>query len=288
MAPSLNRIVWLASFPKSGNTWTRIFLANLLMPPDQAPDINHLFRFTTADVRQDFFDRAAGGTFRGQTIEDWLAMRPKALALIAASKPGHHFVKTHSRVDRLQGVDLIPPQVTAGAIYLMRNPFDVALSYARHMSLSVDQTIDRMTDPNATNGGETGVLEVIGRWDAHIRSWTGAPGLSPHVMRYEDMIAAPEPAFRRLVGFLGIKAGDGQLRRALRAASFKKLQTEEKLKGFRERPEGMAQFFASGTSGGWRETLTPAQVARLRGEFQGALETHYPELLDDAAAIAAG
>ncbi|HET7411084.1 MAG TPA: hypothetical protein VFJ18_00365, partial [Pararhizobium sp.] len=60
---SLNRIIWLASFPKSGNTWTRVLLANYFMPPGQAPDINTLFRFTTGDTRQDFFDRVNGAPY---------------------------------------------------------------------------------------------------------------------------------------------------------------------------------------------------------------------------------
>ncbi|MEM7744349.1 MAG: sulfotransferase domain-containing protein [Pseudomonadota bacterium] len=286
--PSLQRIVWLASFPKSGNTWTRIFLANLMMPANEVPDINHLYRFTTADVRQDFFDRAAGGEFRGSSTEDWLKVRPKVLALIAASKPGHHFVKTHSQIGRMEGTPLIPPGVTAGAVYLMRNPFDVALSYARHLSMDLDATIDRMLDPTSVNATSTGILEFIGRWDAHVASWAEAPGLAPHVMRYEDMIADPETTFRSLIGYLRVQANDGKLRKAIRAASFKNLQAQESKKGFRERPEGMQRFFATGQSGGWREKMTPAQISRLVTEFEGALSRHYPEILDEARAAARG
>ena len=104
---SLQRIVWLASFPKSGNTWTRVFLANYFMPPGQAPDINTLYRFTTADIRQDFFDRVNGGPFVARDFAHWLETRPKVLRAIAVSKPGHHFVKTHCQVRRISGHDLI-------------------------------------------------------------------------------------------------------------------------------------------------------------------------------------
>ncbi|MEO1531317.1 MAG: aryl sulfotransferase, partial [Pseudomonadota bacterium] len=92
----LRRIIWIASFPKSGNTWVRSFLARALAPPGTEIDINSLPRFTTADVRQDFFDKAAGqAPFVARDIDHWLKVRPKALALIARSKPGLHFVKTH-------------------------------------------------------------------------------------------------------------------------------------------------------------------------------------------------
>ena len=285
---SLQRIIWLASFPKSGNTWTRVLLANYFMPPGQAPDINSLYRFTTADVRQDFFDRANGGPFVARDFAHWLETRPKVLRAIAASKPGHHFVKTHCQVRRIAGHDLIVPDVTAAAIYVMRNPFDLALSYARHLGEGIDRTIGRMADRKAMNAGETGIFEMIGRWDDHIASWVEAPGLPRHVMRYEDMVAETEGAFRGLFAFLRMPVQDGQLRHAIRAASFESLQKQEREKGFRERPPAMKQFFATGRAGGWRAALNPAQVARIRAEFLSALERHYPEMLEETAEAAAG
>jgi hypothetical protein len=285
---SLRRIIWLASFPKSGNTWLRVFLASYFMPPGEAPDINGLFRFTTADVRQDFFDRANGGPFVARDVAHWLETRGQALRAIAAAKPGHHFVKTHSQLRRIRGHDLIPPEVTAAAIYLMRNPFDLALSYARHLGEDVDRTIARMSDARAANGGATGILEVVGRWDRHVASWLGAPGLPLHVMRYEDMVADSERAFRGLFAFLRTPVDDRRLGRAIRAASFGSLQRQEREKGFRERPAGMRQFFATGRAGGWREGLRPDQVARIRAEFLPALERHYPEMLRETAEAAVG
>lgn len=275
---SLQRIVWLGSYPKSGNTWTRVFLANAFMPPGEAPDINHLRRFTTADVRQDFFDRAAGRPFRAETVDAWLAMRPKALRLIAASKPGHHFVKTHSKIGRLRGVDLIDPAVTAAGVYILRNPFDVAPSYARHMGIDIDRAIDMMADPMALTTSDSGICEIIGRWDEHVESWTEAEGLPLHVMRYEDMSADPERAFRGLLTFLGAKVPDGVLRRAIRAASFDTLKKQEAAKGFIERPPQMEAFFAKGQAGAWRQDLTPAQVGRIRAAFLPALERWYPDI----------
>lgn len=283
---SLQRIVWLASFPKSGNTWTRVFLANYFMPPGQAPDINTLYRFTTADIRQDFFDRVNGGPFVARDFMHWLETRPKVLRAIAASKPGHHFVKTHCQVRRIAGHDLILPEVTAAAIYVMRNPFDLVLSYARHLSEPVDDAITRMANREAMNTSASRVFEFIGRWDEHIASWVEAPGLQRHVMRYEDMVADAEHAFRGLFAFLRTPVQDGQLRRAIRAASFDALQKQEREKGFRERPLGMKQFFATGRAGGWRKALTPVQVARIRAEFLPALERHYPEMLDEIAEVA--
>ena len=284
----LQRIIWLASFPKSGNTWVRSFLANYFQPPGKTLDINSLRYFTTSDVRQDYFDQAKGGPFRGRTIEDWIAVRPKALRLIAAAKSGHHFVKTHCQVARIGAVDVILPEVTAAAVYILRNPFDVAPSYARHLSLDLDAAIERMATRLAVHANENRVMEFIGRWDKHIVSWTSAPGLPLHVMRYEDMLADAEKAYRALLGFLRVPVDEAQLSRTLKATSFQVLQKQEVEKGFGERPKEMKQFFATGAAGGWRDALSPAQVARIRSEFLPVLEKWYPEMLDETRKFAGG
>lgn len=286
---SLQRIIWLASFPKSGNTWARSFLANYFQPPGRTLDINSLRQFTTADVRQDFFDRANGGRpFRAQTIEEWIKVRPKALRLIAASKDGHHFVKTHCQVIRIGNVPLIDPEVTAAAIYLIRNPFDLVLSYARHLSLDVDAAIGRMANPQTAHRGDTGIVEVIGRWDDHIRTWTEARGLPLHLMRYEDMVADPAAAYRGLFAFLKAPVDEAQFARTLELTSFEALRKQEQELGFRERPAQMAQFFARGKAGGWREELSAKQVRALREAFRPTLEKWYPEMLDETRKIAQG
>lgn len=282
----LRRIIWLASFPKSGNTWIRSFLANYFQPPGKTLDINSLREFTTSDVRQDFYDMANGGPYSGKTVEDWMAIRPKALRLIAGSKPGHHFVKTHCQVGKVDGVDLIMPEVTAAAIYIIRNPFDVAPSYARHMSLSMDEVIDRMTNRLATHANERGVMEITGRWDDHIHNWTKAPGLPLHVMRYEDMLADTGRAYRELFGFLRMPVDKAQLRRTMKATSFRALQKQESEGGFRERPPEMERFFSTGQAGGWRRELTPSQAGRIRSEFLPALKDWYPEMLDETREFA--
>ncbi|MEM7597096.1 MAG: sulfotransferase domain-containing protein [Pseudomonadota bacterium] len=283
---NLRRIIWLASYPKSGNTWMRSLLANYFMPAGQAPDINNLRRFTTADVRQDFFDAANGGPFNAASVEDWLQVRPKALALIANSKQGTHFVKTHCQAVRYLGQDLIPPQLTAGAVYMLRNPFDLAPSFARHQSSDIDTAIDRMTNPETIMGTETGIRDALGRWDDHIRSWTEAPGLPRHVVRYEDMLDTAPKTVRGLLEFLSVKPDSAKLARAIKATSFDNLKKQEEQLGFTERPDGMARFFAKGESGVWRDELTPAQVARIRDAFLPALEKWYPELLEETEAFA--
>lgn len=284
----LKRIIWIGSFPKSGNTWMRSFLAQYMMPPGEAPDINNLRKFTTGDTRLDFFDAAAGGKYTPKSIEDWVNTRPKALRLIAASKTGHHFVKTHCQAVYYKGFDLILPEVTAAAIYIIRNPFDLAPSFARHLSVDLDAAIDRMTDTESLMSTSAGIAEYLGRWDAHIESWTTAPGLARYVVRYEDMLAKPAKTFNHMLDkFLRLKIDKPKLARAVKATSFTAMKNQEKELGFFEKPEGMESFFTKGQSGVWRGDLNPAQVGRIRQEFLPMIEKWYPEMLKETAEFAA-
>ncbi|MEM6482540.1 MAG: sulfotransferase domain-containing protein [Pseudomonadota bacterium] len=283
----LRRIIWLASYPKSGNTWVRSLLAHYFMPPGQAPDINNLRRFTTADVRQDFYDLAAGRPFIGSSIEDWLKVRPEALRLIAKSKQGKHFVKTHCSPIIVQNTHIILPEVTAGAIYVLRNPFDVVPSFARHTSASIDDAIERMCNTETFMGTDTGIYDILGRWDDHITRWTSAPGLPIHVVRYEDLLGKPAQAMQDLLKFLSIKPESPKIARAVKATRFETMKKQEEKDGFHERPAHMESFFTRGKAGGWRDDLTPAQVGRIRDEFAPVLQKYYPELLKETESYAA-
>lgn len=284
---NLQRIVWLASYPKSGNTWLRTFIDAYFLQKDEKLDINRLGIHSKSDTAARFFSEAVGGAFHATSIDEWLAARPTALRLLAESDTRLHFVKTHSQARKFRGQPLIPPELTEAAVYIMRNPFDVVPSFARHMSTDIEGAIRGMTDANKTLCDvDHGIWTILGRWDDHVRTWTTAPGLTRRILRYEDMFAEPEPTFRGLLEFLRIPVDFGRLRRTLRRTSFQALQKQEARGGFRERPEKMRRFFAKGKTGAWREDLTPGQVARVREAFLPVLEEWYPELLEETAEVA--
>ncbi|MFK7938100.1 MAG: sulfotransferase domain-containing protein [Roseovarius sp.] len=286
---NLQRIIWLASYPKSGNTWMRSLLAHYLMPPGQAPDINNLRAFTTGDTRQDIYNTAVGGQFKANNVQEWAQARAKVVRLIAGSKPNHHFVKTHCQPITLFDVELIPPAVTSAAIYILRNPFDLAPSFARHQSADIDTAIDRMLNPDTLMGTETGIFDALGRWDDHVNNWTSAPGLPLHVVRYEDLLDKAAKTMRGLLGdFLKVPMDAPKLAKAIKDTSFAAMKKHEEKHGFFEKPKGMTSFFAKGQSGVWRDDLTPAQVGRLREGFLPTLEKWYPEMLKETAEFAAG
>ncbi len=284
---NLNRIIWLASYPKSGNTWVRTFLANYFLGRRKTIGINDLRKFTLSETRQDFYDRAAGGPFKSDTYQGALALRGKVQRLIAAEKEGTHFVKTHSKIGLLDGIPLIAPEVTAAAVYIMRNPFDLVPSYARHVDMSIDKTIEAIAEPENMLVSSSGVVDYLGRWDQHIQSWLKAPGLPMHVLRYEDIHADPRRSFSTLFEFLRTPVNTAHLKRTIEVTRFENLQKQEARDGFVERPKQMKQFFHSGKAGGWRDVLSNEQVAKIYTAFEPALKRFYPELAEETAAIAA-
>lgn len=257
-------ILWLASFPKSGNTWARALLANYIAGEDGGVDINKLPTFALADSGMWAYERAAGRKLPNATLEEIMALKPKAHAAIANISQNLVFAKTHSALRMLHGVPTITPDVTAGAVYILRNPLDVVLSYADHYGLSHADTVDALSSDNLiTMGRADRTPEYLGDWSAHVRGWTRAPGLARTVLRYEDMQADAGNALRQVLNMLRQPIDEAKLANAVSHSTFDALQGQEALKGFNEKSRNQQRFFRSGKAGQWRSELAPDLVTRM-------------------------
>jgi Sulfotransferase domain len=261
----MSGIVWLASYPKSGNTWLRAFLANLLTDAREPFDINKLSDFTMSDMRAGYFEEVAGRPLGELDFKSLNALRPEVHRRMAARGRPLALVKTHHALTAVDGVPTITSEVTAGAIYVVRNPLDVAVSFSRHMGLDIADAIAALNRrDNYLPTHDRMVFQFLGNWSDHVRSWTRARGLRRHVMRYEDMLGDPEASFAAVAAFLGIEAPAERLARAVAFSSFGQLQRQEAARGFRERSEVAGAFFRSGREGIWREYLSPRQIDLMR------------------------
>ena len=240
-------IVWLASYPKSGNTWTRAFLHNLakiLAGERDNQDINALSRFSTWEPARHFFASALGFEPTDAHRQEIAAVRKQVQQRIADAFEGLVFVKTHNALIRDRGHPTINFSVTAGAIYIVRNPLDVAISYADHIGEPIDVAIDAMGTANAeTNVGDRSVHEVYGSWSQHVLSWTRNPHPAIRVMRYEDMLSNPNETFGALARHLHLDPGPSDLAEAIDRSSFEKLRAQEDREGFLERSDSSERFF---------------------------------------------
>ena len=101
-----------------------------------------------------------------------------------------------------RGVRTINIEVTSGTIYIVRNPLDVAISFAHHMSATIDAAIEEMGTSNLeTDVNDRSIYEVYVSWSQHVESWTRKTHRTIHVMRYENMSTDP---VQSLVGWRDI------------------------------------------------------------------------------------
>ncbi len=278
----MSGIFWLASYPKSGNTWMRLALQSL--ERGGAP-----VRF---DADKDaWWERRRGGRVGGIVssrafFEDFLAVESSDLmadeieilrpAAIVAWAEGENapIVKTHDAYLSSQGTPLFPKDETRGAVVIVRDPRDVAISFADHSGLTVDAAIRKMADPHGTlaKGGthlSNQFAQRLPTWSGHVASWLDAP-MPKIVVHYEDMITDMASTLAEAAAFVGIDAPADAVARAVAATRFDRLQAEEKRVGFQERAPNCKRFFRRGVAGGWRDTLTPEQAARIERD-QGAM-----------------
>jgi hypothetical protein len=260
-------LVWLASYPKSGNTWTRNFLHNILRGEGgegESFDINQMTGLTTWDSGQQWYQPHLDNPLEECSKEQVAAVRLKANESMAAATPDLVFVKTHNAMVADRGAPMINPKFTAGAVYIVRNPLDVAISYSFHLNKTIDETIKFMNLKGMqSQNAEKMAYEVQSSWMENVYSWTRKENPSLFVMRYEDMLANPVKTFGKLVNFLKIKVSRRQLDEAIEASSFKKLTAQEDEKEFQEKPKDAEKFFRKGESDQWKETLNKDQIEEI-------------------------
>jgi Sulfotransferase domain len=260
----MSKIIWLASYPKSGNTWMRAFLHNLFRDPNEAYDINKITELSISDSSIDWYRAQDKRDWTEWSAVDVARMRRGAQLAICRLKKDDVFVKTHNASVKFLGYPMMHQDLTAGAIYIVRNPLDVCISLSHHYGTDIDTTINILADPSI--GSKTNdkiVYEVHKSWSIHVDSWTSPmrPGLA--VLRYEDMLNNPIKTFGGLSQFLGLNPPRKRLERAIERASFKTLRKQEDEKGFKERSPFAQKFFREGRAGQWRELLTQAQIDKV-------------------------
>jgi hypothetical protein len=262
-------ILWLASYPKSGNTWTRALLNNLLKilqdeDPGAPQDINRMTEYTLWDIAAKPYEKVIGKPPKDADRAEIAKARPEVQKMIAERTDGLAMVKTHHALVLDRGVPAINFGVTSGAIYMVRNPLDVAISFANHLGSTIDRAIHDMGVRNLeTTVTDKSVYEIYGSWSQHVESWTRNPHRAIYVMRYEDMLADPHGIFGGLARHLLMTPTDAQLDLAIQRSSFEELKKQEEKEGYREKPDSAKRFFRSGKAGEWEKRLTRRQIRTI-------------------------
>lgn len=260
----MGTIVWLASYPKSGNTWMRAFLANLVANrPDPVP-LDELRRYCDDESLPERYAGLAGRPASELDFAAAAGLRHRVHAEIAAAHPRSIFVKTHNPAAYPEGDPIHNPHVTAAAIYIVRNPLDVAASVSRHFGLGLDEAIDFMGHEQAgTPNEDLFIGQWLGSWSTHVAGWTNQTFHRSLLLRYEDLLEKPAKAFGKVVKLVTATADPARVERARKHADFRVLAKMESRDGFIERSDKTDRFFRTGAAGGWRQALNREQVQRV-------------------------
>lgn len=258
------KIWWLASYPKSGNTWVRMFL-NAYMSGFPL-DINSGFQYASGDNNPGYFQSVYCRPVTELTHPEQIYIRPAALmTAISLSACKHVCLKTHHAKVKVDDIPLFPPKVSAGGVYIIRDPRDIAISFADHLDSSIDETIAHMNEMEYVNEhSDSHLIHVLTTWSIHVDTWTVKNKDIPvTVIKYEDMLRRPEHEFTRILKALGVEKIDNRrLRFALEQTTFKNLQQLETNNGFRELGKGR-KFFRKGKANQWKKILTSEQIETI-------------------------
>ena len=269
----MGALIWLASYPKSGNTWMRSFLHNLLRNSPTPVNINEIADFCLGESYGEWYVQKYRKPLDQFTLDEIAEKRCRIHEDFTRVFPDSVFVKTHNYLGDWKGYPLHNMDVTAGGIYIVRNPLDVVPSMTHHYGLTIDEAILRLGNAGATTEMTAGhVPEVHSSWSLHVKSWTQNPHPQLFIVRYEDLLEKPRKHFKKVTQFLGLKPPAERLERAIRNSSFKSLKAQEEKSGFREKSRHAQAFFREGRKDQWREQLSDAQIRQIIADHHEQME----------------
>jgi aryl sulfotransferase len=259
---------WLASYPKSGNTWFLILLANLRSGSDQPVDINGRILGSGILSRGGFDNMTMleSGLLTSGEVD---SLRPAVCQALALKEAPNSWIKVHDAWRRNPaGEPLFGRSVGRAAIYVVRDPRDVAVSLAHYNGSTIDRAIEFMNTPNAEvaisdDRQERDLIMRLGDWSGHVLSWLDQGELPVQVVTYEALKLDTVSVFGTAMRFAGEEATPAHIERAVRHSAFRELSKQERTSGFRDRPSTAVPFFRRGEAGGWRDELTAGQAARI-------------------------
>jgi hypothetical protein len=285
---------YVASYPKSGNTWCRVFITELrrlagLDSQAATPAAQQEER----ELRLNR-DLATGSIVSSRHwLDDQLGIDSADLHWSELDKVrgrvGHQralyaeclrYHKVHDAVVSPDsgGRPVVPVEGCRGAVVVIRHPADVAVSLSHFFSWELERCVAFLLDEQAglcrssKRGGQQ-VRQFMGSWANHVHSWLDQEWIPVLLLRYEDLLAQPEQEFNRLAAFLDLPAEEALIREAVANTRFDKLRSKEDAEGgFHERPQSCERFFRSGRSGEGLEQLTGEQLERLQGAFAATLD----------------
>ena len=250
----------------------RAFLCNLLSVGSRAQNINNLGEFCNNESNAMFYRAFFEQPLADISVAAIAKIRAEVQRNIAIKQTGTTFLKSHNYMGSFDGYPLHNLELTAGWIYIVRNPLDVVISMSHHYGVSVDDAIEFLNnEETATQSDDSNVFSPLSSWSTHVASWTNENHPLTCYVRYEDLLDKELKTFRRVATMLGIKDIDA-IKQAIRKSSFFEMKKQETKNGFVERIGDSSPFFRKGKKDQWSEKLTSVQVQRVIDKNRAQME----------------
>ncbi len=264
---SPKNIIWLASYPKSGNTWIRILLSNYLNQEESPININKINASIISSSRS-IFDDYIPFLSSDLSLEEIDIIRPEVYKMISSESQELRYIKTHDAyTTNKDEKNIFPKEVSKAVIQIVRNPLDIAVSFAHHSNISIEKSILNLNNNNLAFSSSstrltTQLRQKLLSWSNHYLSWKEAkiPSL---IIKYEDLLKNTELEFRKIILFIYGEVDEAKLKKAVQDSSFSKLQQQENKQEFKEKPIDAKSFFRKGIAGSWKKDLTDEQVLTI-------------------------
>tara|TARA_B100000900_G_scaffold116233_1_gene97852 strand:+ start:3306 stop:4160 length:855 start_codon:yes stop_codon:yes gene_type:complete len=280
-------ILWLASYPKSGNTYLRALLVAYFFTKEGNFDFDKL-KFTKFFPHINLFKNLGIDiTDENEVLKNYI----KAQEMINKKyNKSILFVKTHSTLQSINGNQFTNLDNTLGAIYVVRDPRNVVTSYSNHYQTSVEQSAhDMFTNTYLKgmvdyNSFQNHVLTHLGTWADNYNSWKHFNKFNKYLLiKYEDIVSKPDVIFQDVLKFIAkisntnLKIDKKKMENAINTTTFENLKQMEEKKGFIEavkRKDNNITFFKQGSNRDWKKLLTN----EIKNKIEKSFNTEMKEL----------
>ena len=274
---------YLASYPKSGNTWVRIFIIELLNLISENPKIIKLNSdICTGEIvsSRKWVDDQIGITSSDLYENELFNIRYKlgSTPYIYSDKFRFHKVHDSFYSPTSKKRPIVSLKNCKGIIYIIRNPIDIVISLSHYYSWNYEKCIEFMINPQSSlcireDKAFTQIKQYLGRWDEHVLSWTSQKIIPLITIRYEDLINEPYMNFLKISKFLSLTNDKNSITNAIKKTSFANLKQKEiEEGGFIENISQKGEFFRSGKIGEGYRKLNKEQLNKIKFEFGEILE----------------
>ena len=267
-------IIWIASYPKSGNTWIRSFLSHYLYSDKHEFNFDLLKKIKAfpEDKELNFLRKKYNNKFEFlDVVNHWDFFQTE----IAKKSPV--FLKTHNALVTINNCSFATKKNTLGLIYVIRDPRDVVVSYSHHMAKKFEDTFQLMKIDSMEKTKDKLNKTYLTNWPNHYASWKAFP-IDKLFLKYEDLVKDPEKEFIKIIRYLNkickIKFNRERIIKSTRATNFENLQKLEDKNSFHENPKETKdqKFFRKGTSNQWQKLLSKDLINKIQNEFSQTMK----------------